>query len=131
MQFRREDAGPDILFDAHYTHKKDEGDCTKCMAEHQVLRLQCREDIVIHFGTIASGNQAIKKAVIRGQAQQGVWQSSMLRDGGRRAHKPASMPCGARDMRLRGFTQERPLAGLCGRNCGSVRKRGHTAAAAD
>lgn len=64
--FRREEAGVDILFEAAYGHNGGDT-CNRCSIDRQVTR-QSRdsgEEIVVHYGTIASGNQVIKTAVTR------------------------------------------------------------------
>ncbi|KAG9664367.1 pfs domain-containing protein, partial [Aureobasidium melanogenum] len=56
----------DSLYQPHHTHKSGKG-CTECGgSENQVLREE-REDNtpVIHYGTIASGNQVMKDAYTR------------------------------------------------------------------
>jgi nucleoside phosphorylase len=64
-KFRRDKAGADILFEATYSH---EGGltCDKCKAERQEAREpRDSDEVVIHYGTIASGNQVIKDAAKR------------------------------------------------------------------
>jgi nucleoside phosphorylase len=65
-EFRRDRAGADVLFEATYDH---EGGltCGKCKAERQEVRQprDSEEEIAIHYGTIASGNQVIKNATKR------------------------------------------------------------------
>lgn len=58
-------AGPDILFKSTYEHVGGaECDmCDKDMVMHRTPRGS--EDIVVHYGTIASGNQVIRDGVIR------------------------------------------------------------------
>jgi nucleoside phosphorylase len=64
--FRRDNTGPDILFEAAYDHEGWQT-CDKCRADRQEAR-QLRksgEEVVVHYGTIASGNQVIKSATER------------------------------------------------------------------
>jgi nucleoside phosphorylase len=59
-EFIRDNAGSDILYEASYNHI--EGDsCKDCQEDKEVYR-QPRKDngIVIHYGTIASGNQVMR-----------------------------------------------------------------------
>ncbi|KAI4952726.1 hypothetical protein J4E91_003198 [Alternaria rosae] len=66
--FQRQKAGPDILFDASYDHEGG-ATCTDCNNDMQVIRSQ-RDDgaqVVIHSGTIASGNQVMRSATQRDQ----------------------------------------------------------------
>ncbi|CAN9183859.1 unnamed protein product [Alternaria alternata] len=63
--FTREAAGSDTLFEAEYDHAGGEATCVKCSAEHVVIRETRRQDVVAHYGTIASGNQVIKDAAVR------------------------------------------------------------------
>ncbi|KAJ8110230.1 hypothetical protein OPT61_g6869 [Boeremia exigua] len=64
--FSRDKAGPDVLFKAAYLH--DGGaTCERCSKDHIVPRTARRadEEVTIHYGTIASGNQVIKDAETR------------------------------------------------------------------
>ncbi len=62
--FSREDAGPDVLFEAGYNHE-GEATCGACSKEKVVARPPRREEIVVHYGTIASGNQVMRDAAER------------------------------------------------------------------
>jgi nucleoside phosphorylase len=66
LKFRRDEAGPDVLFEAAYDHEGGHT-CERCSLDRQVARpsRDNGEDIVVHYGTIASGNQVIKNAVER------------------------------------------------------------------
>jgi len=59
-RFQREKAGPDVLFEAAYNHEGGQT-YSLCDPKRQKAR-QPREndDFVVHYGTIASGNQVIK-----------------------------------------------------------------------
>jgi ankyrin repeat protein/nucleoside phosphorylase len=63
--FARRDAGPDILFRSSYPHIEGTtcGECRKDMVIGRPQRDS--EQVVIHYGTIASGNQVIKDALER------------------------------------------------------------------
>ncbi|KAF2119060.1 nucleoside phosphorylase domain-containing protein [Lophiotrema nucula] len=64
--FQRIKAGPDVLFEAAYDH---EGGltCDRCHIDRQVPRQPPKSEgqIVIHYGTIASGNQVMRSAAER------------------------------------------------------------------
>ena len=64
--FSRERAGPDVLFKA--THHHDGGaTCERCSEDNTVHRTARRadEEVTLHYGTIASGNQVIKDGATR------------------------------------------------------------------
>ncbi|KAF2823659.1 purine and uridine phosphorylase [Ophiobolus disseminans] len=67
-KFQRVNAGPDVLFEATYDHEAGMT-CQKCCAERQVLREPREGDsqVVVHHGTIASGNQVMRSAAERDQ----------------------------------------------------------------
>ncbi|KAI9764541.1 MAG: hypothetical protein M1840_008367 [Geoglossum simile] len=59
-EFARENAGPDILFQSDYNHIGGTT-CDRCSSDALVERTsRSSQDIVIHYGTIASGNQVMK-----------------------------------------------------------------------
>jgi nucleoside phosphorylase len=64
-EFARASAGPDMLFEATYDHVGGQT-CKMCSADQRVAR-QPREseDVVIHYGTIASGNQVMRDGATR------------------------------------------------------------------
>jgi nucleoside phosphorylase len=65
-RFQRVRAGPDVLFEAAYDH--DGGPtCDQCSIDRKEVRLprESEEEVVVHHGTIASGNWVIKSAVER------------------------------------------------------------------
>jgi nucleoside phosphorylase len=63
--FSRENAGPDILFPADYDHVGGDT-CEGCNKDKQVLRsARGSQDALIHYGTIASGNQVMRHATER------------------------------------------------------------------
>ncbi|RYN72660.1 hypothetical protein AA0120_g12741 [Alternaria tenuissima] len=64
--FQRCRAGPDLLFKAAYDH--DHGaTCDQCSVEGRQLRpkRESGAEVVVHYGTIASGNQVMKDAAER------------------------------------------------------------------
>jgi nucleoside phosphorylase len=64
--FRRDKAGADVLFNAAYDHEGGQT-CDKCSEDKKETR-QPRDsegDIVVHYGTIASGNQVMRNGVER------------------------------------------------------------------
>lgn len=65
-EFRRDRAGPDVLFRADYDHVIGET-CSQCDKAKYVSRSTRDKDVVIHYGTIASGNKVIKNARERDQ----------------------------------------------------------------
>jgi nucleoside phosphorylase len=64
-EFTRASAGPDMLFEATYDHVGGRI-CEACSADQRVARQpREREDIVIHYGMIASGNQVMRDGITR------------------------------------------------------------------
>lgn len=64
--FQRNSAGPDILFDAGYDHVVGGRTCDQCDASRQEVRPpRDSEKVVVHYGTIASGNQVMRNATER------------------------------------------------------------------
>ncbi|KAF2628862.1 hypothetical protein BU25DRAFT_409876 [Macroventuria anomochaeta] len=65
-KFQRSKAGPDVLFEAAYDHKGGQT-CDGCSLDRQEARLprDSEEEVAVHYGTIASGNQVIKNAALR------------------------------------------------------------------
>ncbi|KAJ8115972.1 hypothetical protein OPT61_g2514 [Boeremia exigua] len=70
-KFQRSRAGPDVLFNATYDHKSlHSHTCVKCSADEIEIRgprLE-GEEVVVHYGTIASGNRVMKNASERDKA---------------------------------------------------------------
>lgn len=62
--FTREAAGPDTLFAATYDHK-GAATCKQCDTSCIEGREPRRQDVVVHYGTIASGNQVMRSAAER------------------------------------------------------------------
>jgi nucleoside phosphorylase len=65
-KFQRSKAGPDVLFEAAYNHEGGQT-CDGCNLSRQDAR-QARdsgEEVVVHYGTIASGNQVMRSAAER------------------------------------------------------------------
>jgi nucleoside phosphorylase len=64
-QFQRSEAGPDMLFEATYEHEGGQT-CETCSTGRQVVRQPRNgEEVVVHYGTVASGNQVMKNALER------------------------------------------------------------------
>jgi nucleoside phosphorylase len=63
--FTREAAGLDTLFGAEYEHPGRGATCAKCSTQRAVDREARRQEVVVHHGMIASGNQVIKDAAVR------------------------------------------------------------------
>jgi nucleoside phosphorylase len=63
-RFQRSKAGPDILFGAGYDHEGGQT-CDGCKTDRHEPREPRDEEVVSHYGTIASGNQVIKNATER------------------------------------------------------------------
>jgi nucleoside phosphorylase len=68
-KFARDNVGPDILFKANYEHI-DGPECDRCSKENIVTRQPRSQEIVIHYGTIASGNQVMRTAVERDKVSE-------------------------------------------------------------
>jgi nucleoside phosphorylase len=64
--FQRRRAGPDLLFKAAYNHEHG-ATCDQCSVESQQLRPErdSGAEVMVHYGTIASGNQVMKDATER------------------------------------------------------------------
>lgn len=67
--FARNDAGPDILFEADYNHMGGAA-CENCSKERVVARQPRSQEIIIHYGTIASGNQVMRDAAERDRVSE-------------------------------------------------------------
>ncbi|KAF2403403.1 purine and uridine phosphorylase [Trichodelitschia bisporula] len=61
-RFARDKAGPDDLYHVTYNHEGGPDDCQKCRKECVVRRQPRGEHVVVHYGTIASGNQVMRDA---------------------------------------------------------------------
>jgi nucleoside phosphorylase len=62
--FTREAAGPDTLFEATYDHEGG-ATCRQCDTSCVADRESRRQELVVHYGTIASGNQVMRSAAER------------------------------------------------------------------
>jgi len=63
--FAYENAGHDILFDSTYGHVEG-STCDQCDKDKMVRRpTRGSQEIVVHYGTIASGNQVMKDGITR------------------------------------------------------------------
>jgi nucleoside phosphorylase len=59
-EFQRDKAGPDVLFKAAYDHEGGQT-CGLCNTNEQEIRHpREREEVMVHYGTVASGNQVIR-----------------------------------------------------------------------
>jgi nucleoside phosphorylase len=65
-RFQRIKAGPDVLFEAAYDHSVGQT-CDRCSVDRQEARQtrESEEEVVVHYGTIASGNQVMRSAAER------------------------------------------------------------------
>lgn len=63
-EFSRDNAGPDVLFEATYDHEKGET-CEECSLEKRVNRQPREANVRVHYGTIASGNQVVRDGSTR------------------------------------------------------------------
>jgi nucleoside phosphorylase len=62
--FVRGNRGPDDLFESSYNHTGG-NTCERCSKDRLVKRTSRTEDIMVHYGTIASGNQVMRDGVMR------------------------------------------------------------------
>ncbi|KAF2151440.1 ankyrin [Myriangium duriaei CBS 260.36] len=64
--FQRSRTGPDVLFETNYNHVPGPT-CDHCCANRQQAQSarESETEVVVHYGTIASGNRVIKDAVER------------------------------------------------------------------
>ena len=62
--FARENAGPDVLFTAEYDHEGG-ATCERCSKEKAIERQSRSQEIMVHYGTIASGNQVMRDGATR------------------------------------------------------------------
>ncbi|KAF9893683.1 hypothetical protein FE257_009851 [Aspergillus nanangensis] len=62
--FSRDTMGPDILFESSYNHLGG-ATCDNCSKEKVVVRAVRSEELVVHYGTIASGGQVMKDGTTR------------------------------------------------------------------
>lgn len=67
-RFSRGMAGPDVLFEATYNHRGG-ATCEQCNKEAVIHRLArgIEDEVIIHYGTIASGSQVMKDGITRDQ----------------------------------------------------------------
>jgi nucleoside phosphorylase len=65
LEFTRDNAGPDVLYEASYNHVGGDS-CEMCSADKVVDRQPRKSnEIAIHYGTIASGNQVMRDGTTR------------------------------------------------------------------
>jgi nucleoside phosphorylase len=63
-KFGRDYAGDDVLFEGSYNHAGGSS-CASCDSARKLQREERTESPVVHYGTIASGNQIIKDGMTR------------------------------------------------------------------
>lgn len=70
-KFQRGNAGPDILFNSSYNHEGGMT-CDLCKSDQQVSResREVGEEVVVHYGTIASGNQVMRDGIRRDKVSE-------------------------------------------------------------
>ncbi|KAJ8116705.1 hypothetical protein OPT61_g1930 [Boeremia exigua] len=68
--FSREAAGSDNLFETEYEHVGNGATCRKCDSSFSIAREPRKQDVVVHYGTIASGNQVIRSATERDKVSE-------------------------------------------------------------
>lgn len=66
-KYRRPDV-PDRLFDPNYPHEDSAAGCEECDQSKLVPRSRRTDDIEIHYGAIASGNQVMRSSSFRDNA---------------------------------------------------------------
>ena len=62
--FTRDNAGPDILFEADYNHEGGTT-CERCSEERIVARQPRRQDVAVQYGIIVSANRVMRDAAQR------------------------------------------------------------------
>ncbi|KAF1963801.1 hypothetical protein CC80DRAFT_13282 [Byssothecium circinans] len=67
--FTREAAGPDALYHVTYNHEGG-ATCRQCDKSYLAVREPRRQDVVVHYGTIASGNQVMRSAAERDKVSE-------------------------------------------------------------
>jgi nucleoside phosphorylase len=64
-KFGRDQAGSDVLFEAKYNHAGEDS-CASCVAARKMQRKERANNTpMIHYGTIASGNQVMRDGEVR------------------------------------------------------------------
>jgi nucleoside phosphorylase len=65
-RFQRVKAGPDVFFQAAYDHVGGQT-CERCSVDRHEVRQprESEEEVAVHYGTIASGNQVMRSAAER------------------------------------------------------------------
>jgi nucleoside phosphorylase len=66
-EFHRDAASRDMLFEANYDHEGG-ATCSQCNEDYAEVRKVERAEVVVHYGTIASGNQVMRCATQRDRA---------------------------------------------------------------
>ncbi len=65
FDFSREAAGADILFKAEHEHVGTRATCEGCDSQYSVSRALRKQEVVVHHGTVASGNQVMQRGAER------------------------------------------------------------------
>jgi nucleoside phosphorylase len=69
-EFVRDNAGPDVLYEAPYDHTGGDS-CEACYADKLVHRQpRMNNEITVHYGTIASGNLVMRYGTVRDQVSR-------------------------------------------------------------
>jgi nucleoside phosphorylase len=69
-EFTRDNAGPDVLYEASYNHVIGDS-CEVCSVDKAVDRQPRKSnEIIVHYGTIASGNQVMRDGTTRDQVSR-------------------------------------------------------------
>jgi nucleoside phosphorylase len=86
-KFQCSKAGPDVLFEAAYGHEGGHT-CDGCNVDRHEARQarKSEEEVVVHYGTIASGNQVMQSAVDRLEKARGSLAEQPGRRGGRKKY---------------------------------------------
>jgi nucleoside phosphorylase len=64
-KFTRQNAGTDVLYQSTYDHEGG-GTCKSCSSDQEVDRKErVGEEVVVHYGTVASGNQVMRHGIER------------------------------------------------------------------
>jgi nucleoside phosphorylase len=71
-EFARDNSSPDILFESTYNHVGGPT-CERCSKDRLLKRTtRGSQEIIVHYGTIASGNQVMRDGVARDRISSGL-----------------------------------------------------------
>lgn len=122
-KFQRSRAGPDILYEATYDHEGPQSQrCAECSADRIEIREPrvAGEEVMVHYGTIASGNKVMKNASERDKASAQL--GGVLCFEMEAAGLMNTFPC----LVIRGicdYSDTHKNERLCSGYCGCVRER--------